>query len=815
MEYNHNLIEKKWIDVWNKKNTYMFIDDLSKPKFYVLDMFPYPSGKGLHVGHIKGYTATDIISRYKKACGYSVIHPIGYDAFGLPAEQFAIKTNKHPASFTEENINNFRHQLKMMGFDHPSNLEINTTNPNYYKWTQWIFNELYKHGLAEIADIEVNWCEDLGTVLANEEVLIDSNGNRVSERGSFLVTKKNMRQWILKITKYADKLLEGLNLIDWTESIKKMQRDWIGKSEGALVDFVVENSEIKLTAFTTRPDTLFGVSFLVIAPENKSLFSIIDQKYKDQISNYLIQVSNKSEIERKDKKNKSGIFTGAYAINPINNKKIPIWIGDYVLHNYGTGIIMGTPAHDNRDYLFAKEHKLEIIQVIDTDNHVDVLNEPYVGDGKHINSDFLNGLNNQDAIEQMIKFIENNKIGKKATTYKLHDWIFSRQRYWGEPFPILFNEKNEVFLIEDLPVVLPSMDSFGPNPNGLPPLANAINWTNVLIENKIYYRETNTMPQWAGSCWYYLAYLMKVFVKNNTNDEYLPINSVEAKKNFDRFLPVDIYIGGQEHAVLHLLYARFWHRFLYDIGIVSTPEPFMNLINQGMILNSDGSKMSKSKGSLINPDDICISHGADALRLYEMFMGPITASLVWNQSGLDGARKWIDRVWILFHKVKIDNLSEESSDSNFKRAYHEFIEQAINHLDKKEFNLLISKMMVFINSCYKMDDIPKKYLEGFNIILSFICPFIAEELNEFLGNDVSVSKLSMPTFNPNYTIVNNVTISCMINGKFRDSHEFKINETEENIKFVFLNSEKTKPYLLNKEIKKIIFIPNKTISFVV
>ncbi|WP_027123974.1 leucine--tRNA ligase [Mycoplasmoides pirum] len=809
MQYNHNLVEKKWIDFWDKNQTYNFKDDLNKPKFYVLDMFPYPSGKGLHVGHIKGYTATDIISRYKKACGYSVIHPIGYDAFGLPAEQFAIKTNKHPGTFTEENINNFRRQLKMMGFNYSPNLEINTTDPKYYKWTQWIFNELYKNGLAEISDIEVNWCEKLGTVLANEEILTDENGNKISERGSYPVTKKIMRQWILKITKYADKLLDGLNVINWNESIKKMQRDWIGRSDGALIDFNLENNN-KLTVFTTRPDTIFGVTFLLISPENSFLEKIINPSYKNDVEKYLIEVKNKSEIERKDKANKSGVFTGSYAINPVNKKKIPIWIADYVLNNYGTGVVMATPAHDNRDYQFAKLHNLEIIKVIDNS----LENEPYLGDGIHINSDFLNGLNNQEAIQKSIEYVEKNFIGKKTTTYKLRDWIFSRQRYWGEPFPIIFNEKNEIFLIEDLPVVLPPMETFEPNPDGLPPLANATKWINVFIENKLYRRETNTMPQWAGSCWYYLAYLMKIH--NDASLEYLPLNSNEAKKNFDRFLPVDIYVGGQEHAVLHLLYARFWHRFLYDIGIVSTPEPFMNLINQGMILNSDGTKMSKSKGNIINPDDICNSHGADALRLYEMFMGPITASLAWNDSGLDAMRKWLDRVWNLFHKINIENL-DESSNEELLHSYHEFLEQANKHLDKNEFNLLISKMMVFINSCYKVDKIPKKYLQNFVIILSFVCPFIGEELNLFLNMDknTSVYDLPMPQHNPKYIVVNEITISCMINGKFRESLKFKIDASEEEVKNAFINNKKIKQYIDNKEIKKIIFVPNKTISFVV
>lgn len=808
MKYNHNLVEQKWLASWDANKLYNFVNQPDKPKFYVLDMFPYPSGKGLHVGHVKGYTATDIISRYKNACGFNVIHPIGFDAFGLPAEQFAIKTNEHPATFTQQNVDNFKRQLKMMGFNYSPNLEINTTDPKYYKWTQWIFNQLYKHGLAEIADMDVNWCEALGTVLANEEVLLDEHGNRVSERGSYPVVTKKMRQWVLKITKYADKLLQGLDEINWTDSIKKMQRNWIGKSTGALIDFKVENQDVKLTVFTTRPDTIFGVSFLAIAHDHDLIDKLVSDQQKPLVEQYIKTYETNANNKSEQANTKLGVFTGSYVINPVTKKPIPVWIGNHVLRNYGTGVVMATPAHDLRDYEFAKKYDLPIVNVIE---HQGELSSAYCGDGKHINSDFLNGLNIEQANQKVIAYLEEKNLGKQATVYKLRDWIFSRQRYWGEPFPVLFDESNQVFLVEDLPVVLPEMTSFAPNPDGLPPLANATKWTNVIIDDKLYHRETNTMPQWAGSCWYYLAYLMKIGAPEN---EYWPIDSNEAKAMFARFLPVDIYVGGQEHAVLHLLYARFWHRFLYDINVVPTPEPFMQLINQGMILNADGTKMSKSKGTLINPDDICNSHGADTLRLYEMFMGPITASLGWSDERLDGSRKWLERVWALFHKIKIVN-DDESDNQELVFAYHTFVKKATQYLDHQEFNLLISEMMIFINACYKVEAVPKAYLEGFVTILGFVCPFIAEELNEFIGNSSSIVYNKMPVANQNLLVVNQMSISCMVNGKFKASAEFDLQATQEEIQTYFLNQPKVQALVENKPLKKVIYIKGKAISFIV
>ncbi len=774
-------------------------------------MFPYPSAKGLHVGHIKGYTATDVISRYKRAQGYCVVHPNGYDAFGLPAEQFAIATNQNPNTFTEQNIANFRRQLRMMGFNYDPDLEITTTRPEYYKWTQWIFAQLYKRGLAEIADTEVNWCEKLGTVLANEEIVTDADGNRVSERGSHPVVKKVMKQWVLKITKYADKLLDGLDRIDWPESVKKMQREWIGKSTGALVDFALSGREGKLTVFTTRPDTLFGVTFVSVAPENALARALVTPDREAAADAYLAKTQSKTDAQRRDKNNKSGVFTGSYAINPLSGKKVPIWISDYVLNGYGTGAVMGTPAHDSRDHGFARLHGLEIVNVVEHNGSAD---GAYEGDGPHVNSDFLNGLRNEAAIAAATAHLEANRLGKAATVYKLRDWIFSRQRYWGEPFPIVFDERNEPILDEDLPVTLPPMESFSPNRDGLPPLANATKWVRVQKNGKPCRRETNTMPQWAGSCWYYLAFLMRI--NRGPNDEFLPLNGPEAKRNFDRFLPVDVYVGGQEHAVLHLLYARFWHLFLREIGVVDAPEPFMRLINQGMILNEDGTKMSKSRGQFVTPEEICATHGADALRLYEMFMGPLTASLAWSDSGVGAMRKWLDRVWNLFARVAVTE-EAESANRDLLRAYHGFVRQATAHLEATELNLLVSDMMVFVNACYKADAVPRAYLAGFVTILGFVCPFIAEALRESLypGTQASVYDAPMPKHDDSHLVADTVVVSCMVNGKFRGSMEFSAGATQDEIAAAFLADPKIAQHIGGKTPKKVIYAPKKAISFVV
>ena len=798
--YNHNLIEKKWQKYWDEKQTYQFKEDHTKPKAYILDMFPYPSGQGLHVGHPKGYTATDVAARYKHFKGYSVLHPIGWDAFGLPAEQYAINTNNHPATFTKQNIDHFREQLKMLGFSYDYNKEVDTTDPKYYKWTQWIFTKLFEHGLAEIRDIDVNWCEKLGTVLSNEEVL-NRDGKMVSERGEFPVVKKPMRQWVLKITKYAEKLLDGLNLIDWPESLKSIQRKWIGKSIGALINFkTTQNCDLQV--FTTRPDTLFGATYLAIAPDHEDTYKFVTPENKEKCSQYIIDAKSKSELERKsDTKTQTGVFSGSYAFHPITNQKMPIYICDYILKDYATGSIMAVPAHDERDFKFATKYKLPIIKVIDVAD--DKL--PYIGDGKHINSDFLNGLDNKEAKSKMIEYLVKNKLGKEHITYKMKDWLFSRQRYWGEPFPVIFDENNKPHLVNDLPLLLPPCEDYKPSNDGRSPLAKLTDWINVEIDGKHYVRETNTMPQWAGSCWYYLGYLLK-----KSDQSYLPLDSKEAYELFKYWLPVDLYVGGQEHAVLHLLYSRFWHRFLYDIKVVPTPEPFYRIVNQGMILGSNGEKMSKSRGNVINPDEIIKTHGADALRLYEMFMGPLGASLPWTEEGLNGVRKWLDRVYRLF-ETKINDL-DNKTNATLDYAYNLFIRNVSHNIEKGNLNVAISDMMVFINSCYSVEKLNKEYLHNFLIVLSCFAPHLAEELNSMLGYNDSIYNSVWPKFDETKLIKSEISIPVMINGKLRDVVLVNVNASEnEIIEFV-----KKQPKVINaiggKQIKKIIYIKNKIVN---
>ena len=798
--YNHNLIEKKWQKYWDEKQTYQFKEDHTKPKAYILDMFPYPSGQGLHVGHPKGYTATDVAARYRHFKGYSVLHPIGWDAFGLPAEQYAINTNNHPSTFTKQNIDHFREQLKMLGFSYDYNKEVDTTDPKYYKWTQWIFTKLFEHGLAEIRDVDVNWCAKLGTVLSNEEVL-NRDGKMVSERGEFPVVKKPMRQWVLKITKYAEKLLDGLNLIDWPESLKSIQRKWIGKSIGALINFkTTQNCDLQV--FTTRPDTLFGATYLAIAPDHEDTYKFVTPGNKEKCSQYIIDAKSKSELERKsDTKIQTGVFSGSYAFHPITNQKMPIYICDYILKDYATGSIMAVPAHDERDFKFATKYKLPIIKVIDVAD--DKL--PYIGDGKHINSDFLNGLDNKEAKSKMIEYLVKNKLGKEHITYKMKDWLFSRQRYWGEPFPIIFDENNKPHLVKDLPLLLPPCEDYKPSNDGRSPLAKLTDWINVEIDGKHYVRETNTMPQWAGSCWYYLGYLLK-----KPDQSYLPLDSKEAYELFKYWLPVDLYVGGQEHAVLHLLYSRFWHHFLYDIKVVPTPEPFYRIVNQGMILGSNGEKMSKSRGNVINPDEIIKTHGADALRLYEMFMGPLGASLPWTEEGLNGVRKWLDRVYRLF-ETKINDL-DNKTNATLDYAYNLFIRNVSHNIEKGNLNVAISDMMVFINSCYSLEKLNKEYLHNFLIVLSCFAPHLAEELNSMLGYKDSIYNSVWPKFDETKLIKSEISIPVMINGKLRDVVLVDVNASEnEIIEFV-----KKQPKVINaiggKQIKKIIYIKNKIVN---
>lgn len=799
--YNHSLIEKKWSKYWKENKTFKFHDDIKNDKkFYVLDMFPYPSGSGLHVGHGKGYTFTDVIARYKRFQGFNVLHPIGWDAFGLPAEQYALDTGNHPESFTMKNIDNFRNQLQMFGFSYDYDKEVNTIDPKYYQWTQWIFIQLYKKGLAEIKYVDVNWCEALGTVLANEEVLTDENGNKVSERGKHPVVKKPMKQWVLKITEYADRLIDDLDLTDWNLGLKNIQTSWIGRTNGASIKFQVLNSKDIIEVFTSRPDTIFGVSFIGLSIDHE----IVKQKaIKDQnVQKYINSVNSLKEYERnKDEAEKTGVFLDLYAIHPITKKQIPIYVTNYVLSNYGNGAVMGVPAHDLRDFLFAKKYGCEIIKVVDSKQ------DCYQEDGKHINSDFLNGLDINQATETIIKYLEKNKIGKSKTNYKLKDWLFSRQRYWGEPFPVLFDNDGNILLEDNLPLKLPKTDNIKPSGDGKSPLANLTDWVNVKIGNKLYQRETNTMPQWAGSCWYFLGYLLK-----QDNGEYIPLNSREAFDIFKRWMPVDLYVGGQEHAVLHLLYARFWYKFLYDIKVVPNKEPFFKLVNQGMILGSDGEKMSKSKGNVVNPIDVIKLYGADSLRLYELFMGPITASLEWNDNGLAGMNKWINRVYRMFDTKKID----DKENKELELAYIKFVSKITKQIENYETNLAISEMMIFVNECYKYETLNAKIMEGFVTILSCFTPFICEEINEvFLKNKNSITKNKWPIVDESKIVVSEINIPVQINGKVRDVINIKIDQEEKEILNQALNTTKIKQLIENKEIVKTIYVKNKIVNLII
>lgn len=797
--YNHNLVEKKWRKIWKDNKTYTFRNDDSKKKFYALDMFPYPSGAGLHVGHVKSYTPTDVYARYKRFCGYNVLHPIGWDAFGLPAEQYALKTKNHPGKFTDENINNFKIQMDQLGFSFDLNKEINTTDPKFYKWTQWIFLQLYKKGLAEIKDIDVNWCQELGTVLANEEVLTDKDGNKISERGGYPVTKKPMKQWVLKITEYADKLIDDLDEVNWTDGLKNIQKKWIGKSVGATVKFKTTYQNKIIDVFTSRLDTIYGVTFIGLSFDHEIVKEIAktNPELQKLISN---QNGLKDFLKVAVDAEKIGLLLPFEAIHPITNQKIKVFACNYVLSNYGNGAIMGVPAHDERDYDFAKKYQIDIVKVIECDTL------PFDGDNKHINSPLVNGLNNQQAIDKLL--VELKDVATKTTNYKLKDWLFSRQRYWGEPFPVLFGENGEILLDENLPLVLPHSTNIAPSGDGRSPLANLEEWVNVKIDNKLYKRETNTMPQWAGSSWYYLAYILK-----NDNDDYVALNSKEAYEMFKRWLPVDIYIGGQEHAVLHLLYSRFWHKFLYDINIVPTKEPFMKIINQGMILGSDGDKMSKSKGNVINPSEIVESHGADALRLYMMFMGPITASLPWDDNGIDGMYKWIQRVYRLFETKKIVDTND---NVELEKKYHQFVCKASKLMEEFEFNMVISEMMIFINECYKYETLYKDFLKNFIVILSCFAPFISEEINSlFLKNTNCVFDNAWPKYDEAKLKEDKVKIPIQILGKTREVLEFDIDLEEAKIVEIAKSNPKIQKWLENKNVVKIIYVKNKILNFII
>lgn len=797
MSFDHKQIEPKWQKYWEDNKTFKTdTSDFSKPKYYTLDMFPYPSGQGLHVGHPEGYTATDIVSRYKRMQGFNVLHPMGFDAFGLPAEQFAIKTGHHPAEFTYKNIDNFRRQIKSLGFSYDWDREIRTCDPDYYKWTQWIFKKMYDAGLAYISEMPVNWCPGLGTVLANEEV-IDGK----SERGGFPVYRKMMKQWVLKITDYAEKLLEGLDDIDWPESTKEMQRNWIGKSVGADVVFKIADTNKEFTVFTTRADTLFGATYCVMAPEHPFVDEITTPEQKEAVAAYKKEIATKSDLQRTDlNKDKTGVFTGAYAINPINGKKIPIWISDYVLITYGTGAIMAVPAHDTRDYEFAKKFNLPIIPVLEGG---DIEKEAFTGDGKHINSGFLDGMGKQEAIDTMIKWLEEHHCGEKKVTYKLRDWLFSRQRYWGEPIPIIHMSDGTLRAVneQDLPLELPATDNYMPSEEGESPLSRVKDWLNVEIDGVKGVRETNTMPQWAGSCWYYIRY-----IDPHNNDE------IGEKRLLDHWLPVDLYIGGAEHAVLHLLYARFWHKFLYDIGVVSSPEPFQKLFHQGMILGPNGVKMSKSRGNVINPDEIVEAYGADTLRLYEMFMGPLDASKPWSETGVEGSRRWLDRVYRLV--VESDKLVDEN-DGSLDYIYNATVKKVIEDYEALAFNTAISQMMIFVNEAYKAKTLYKGYAEGLVQMLSCIAPHVGEEMWQKLGHDEGISYTKWPTFDPSKLVVAEVEMAVQVNGKLRAKITVAKDEDQEKVKEIALAEDNVKKFTEGKEIKKIIVVPNKIVNIVV
>ncbi|PFZ29419.1 leucine--tRNA ligase [Bacillus wiedmannii] len=800
MSFNHQDIEKKWQGYWEENKTFRTPDETEKPKFYALDMFPYPSGAGLHVGHPEGYTATDILSRMKRMQGYNVLHPMGWDAFGLPAEQYALDTGNSPAEFTELNINTFRNQIKALGFSYDWDREVNTTDPNYYKWTQWIFLKLFEKGLAYVDEVPVNWCPALGTVLANEEI-IDGK----SERGGHPVERRPMRQWMLKITAYGDRLLEDLDELDWPESLKDMQRNWIGRSEGAEVHFNIDGTDEKFTVFTTRPDTLFGASYCVLAPEHALVADITTAEQKEAVEAYINSVKMKSDLERTElAKEKTGVFTGAYAVNPVNGEKLPIWIADYVLATYGTGAVMAVPAHDERDYEFASTFNLPMKEVV---KGGDITKEAYTGDGAHVNSAFLDGLNKEEAIVKMIEWLEVTSAGNQKVTYRLRDWLFSRQRYWGEPIPVIHWEDGTMTAVkaEELPLVLPKTENIRPSGTGESPLANIDEWVNVVDPEtgKKGRRETNTMPQWAGSCWYYLRYI------DPNNSEAL----VDPEK-VKQWLPVDIYIGGAEHAVLHLLYARFWHKVLYDIGVVPTKEPFQQLFNQGMILGENNEKMSKSKGNVVNPDDIVASHGADTLRLYEMFMGPLDASIAWSENGLDGARRFLDRVWRLFIQ---DNgeLSEKITDApnkELEKAYHQTVKKVTEDYAELRFNTAISQMMVFINDAYKAETLPKEYVEGFVKMIAPVAPHIGEELWSKLGYNETITYASWPTFDESKLVEDEVEIVVQIMGKVRAKLTMSKDASKEEMEQLAL--EAIQDQIEGKTVRKVIVVPGKLVNVV-
>ena len=798
MTYNHKQTEAKWRKYWEDNKTFRTDAwDFSKPKFYALDMFPYPSGAGLHVGHPEGYTATDIVSRKKRMEGYNVLHPMGFDSFGLPAEQYAISTGNHPEKFTKDNIAFFTSQLKNIGFSYDWDRQVSTCDPSFYKWTQYIFTLLFEEGLAKCVDMPVNWCEELGTVLANDEI-IDGK----SERGGYPVVRRNMKQWVIDIVKYADRLLEGLEEIDWPESTKEMQRNWIGKSIGAHVNFKVDGYDDSFTVFTTRCDTLFGATYCVLAPEHRLVEQITTPEQKEAVEAYVKACATKSDLERTElNKEKTGVFTGAYAINPVNGKKIPIWISDYVLATYGTGAIMAVPAHDTRDYEFARKFGLEIIPVLEGG---DVTKEAWTEDGIHINSGFMDGMNKEDAINAMIDWLSENGLGEKKVNYRIREWIFARQRYWGEPIPIVHLEDDNLVALplDQLPLILPELDDYKPSSTGASPLEKATSWVNTTVDGKPGKRETSTMPGSAGSSWYFLRYI------DPHNDKELA-----DKKLLEHWLPVDLYVGGPEHAVGHLLYSRMWNNFLYDKGLVPVREPFAKLVHQGMILGANGIKMGKRYPEfIVDPNEIVDVYGADTLRLYEMFMGPLEASKPWSEQGVEGARKWIERVWRLCMESDEKITDEPTPDLDY--SYNFMIKKVGEDIDSLNFNTAISQMMIFINDCYKTDKVNRGMIIGFIKALSPIAPHVCEEIYHHYTGEDTLAYAPWPAYDPSKLVLDTVTVVVQVNGKVRGRFDIAKDSDKEALEKAAFALESVKPHTEGKTIRKVIVIPNKIVNIV-
>ena len=804
-KYDHLAIEPKWQQYWDKNKTFKVELDPKKPKYYILDMFPYPSGEGLHVGHPLGYTATDILARYKRMQGFNVLHPMGWDAFGLPAEQYAVETGTHPTDTTKKNVKRFKSQIKSLGFSYDWDREINTTDPKYYKWTQWIFLQLYKRGLAYQGEVPVNWCPELGTVLANEEV-IDGK----SERGGHPVIRKPMLQWVFRITEYAESLLEGLDDVDWPESVKNLQRNWIGRSDGSNVEFEIPSINETIRVFTTRPDTLFGATYMVLAPEHPLVEKLTNAKAQETITNYVKSATGKSDLDRGElNKEKTGVFLGAYAINPLNNEEIPIWISDYVLMSYGTGAIMAVPGHDQRDYEFAKKFDLPIVQVV-AGGDISSVAFTVTETGTMMNSATpdgsfsINDLPVKEAIKKTIEYLEKIEKGERAVEYKLRDWLFSRQRYWGEPFPIIHVDGEHKAIPEDeLPLLLPDVKQYQPTGTGESPLSAIQDWVNTKDPETGVpaRRETNTMPQWAGSCWYYLRFL-------DPNNENRPWDADIEKY----WMPVDLYVGGVEHAVLHLLYSRFWHHVLHDLGLVSTREPYKKLFNQGMIQGEDGQKMSKSRGNVINPDDVIEEYGADSMRLYEMFMGPLDKSKPWSIKGLQGCARFAEKIWRIFNDT--DKHSEQTDTKETTQLLHQTIAKVTKDLENMRFNTAISQMMILSNHLQGLDIINIETLKTFLLLLNPFIPHMAEELNEQINAFASLSYTTWPEFDVELAKEELITIAIQVNGKLRGNLQVPAETDDKTLKTEAAKVDGVKKHLEGKNIVKKIVIPGRLVNFV-